>query len=215
MAIDLYKAKPDLSDIDPYLLTHVGVGVATVLILLLSFLFLILPQFARLGDINNKITEESALSQEKIEEVRREKNKKLSELEKEKQEILTIEKSLAEKKEISMLLDKFVITAKRRRLEFTYIKPLASSLTTLSLSNQASQSRAKGNAAANSISLVEMPIEIKLESGYTDFLGFLREIEQLEKTLGIKSLTIRGNEKNPSRHEESLVMSVYQLAGSQ
>ncbi len=114
-------------------------------------------------------------------------------------EKLAISKSkLGMKKDISTLLDKFIITAKKRNLEFTYIKPLPKQETILE--NEGTK-----------LFVTEFPIIIELESGFNDFIQFLWDTEHSDELFKIKKLSIKINPKNPVRHKQSLTLSVYQL----
>ncbi|MCK5393590.1 MAG: hypothetical protein KAI91_04570, partial [Candidatus Omnitrophica bacterium] len=57
----------------------------------------------------------------------------------------------------------------------------------------------------------ETPIIIELESGFSEFIQFLWDIEHSEELFKIKKLTIKINPKNALRHKQSLTLSVYQL----
>ncbi len=212
MAIDLKTTKPGIKDVDPYLLVNIGIGVSSLVLILLSFILLISPTLTKYKTVKEEISKEISITPDKIDALRKDKG----ELEKKKEDVFNnlkkLKDDLAVNKDISHLLDRFIYTAKRRRLEFTYIKPLKSQVKVIDQNQTMGlPATTQPNQQPITVSVLEIPIEIKLEAGYLDFVGFLKEIESLEKTLNINSLRIINNPKNPIKHNVEINMSIYQL----
>ncbi|MCK5493649.1 MAG: type 4a pilus biogenesis protein PilO [Candidatus Omnitrophica bacterium] len=162
------------------------------------WVLLINPLTIKNKEINVKLNSISRIDKKEISNLMSTKDSLNQEKDKLINDIEVSRSKLSLKKDISTLLDKFILTAKKRNLEFTYIKPLPKQETILE--NEETKLFVK-----------ETPIIIELESGFSEFIQFLWDIEHSEELFKIKKLTIKINPKNALRHKQSLTLSVYQL----
>ena len=195
MAISLDKTKRNLLT---GFFINIFISILSLAFLGISLVFLINPLTIKNKDLKVKLNSISRIDKNEISKLMSTKDSLNQEKDKLNDNIAISRSKLSLKKDISTLLDKFILTAKKRNLEFTYIKPLPKQETILE--NEETKLFAK-----------ETPIIIELESGFSEFIQFLWDIEHSEELFKIKKLTIKINPKNALRHKQSLTLSVYQL----
>ena len=195
MAISLDKTKRNLLT---GFFINIFISILSLAFLGISLVFLINPLTIKNKDLKVKLNSISRIDKNEISKLMSTKDSLNQEKDKLNDNIAISRSKLSLKKDISTLLDKFILTAKKRNLEFTYIKPLPKQETILE--NEETKLFAK-----------ETPIIIELESGFSEFIQFLWDIEHSDELFKIKKITIEINPKNALRHKQSLTLSVYQL----
>ena len=195
MAISLDKTKRNLLT-DFFI--NIFVSILSLVFLGILWLFLITPLTIKSKELNVKLNSILRIDKNEISNLVSTKDSLNKEKNKLNKDLTISRNKLSLKKDISTLLDKFIQTAKKRNLEFTYIKPLPKQETILE--NEETKLVVK-----------ETPILIELESGFSEFIQFLWDTEHSDELFKIKKLTIEINPKNAFRHKQSLTLSVYQL----
>ena len=160
--------------------------------------FLINPRCREIKNMNQRISSLSKLNQEEINQFNQKEEKLIYEKNLVTNKVESAKGILRGNRNISNILDQFITTAKKRSLEFTYLKPLAK------------KDASFKNEDIN-LTFQEVPISVKLESGFLEFLNFLWDAEHGLQTFKISDLSIEKNSQNPARHRESITISVYQL----
>ena len=195
MAISLDKTKRNLLT---GFFINIFVSILSLVFLGILWLYLITPLTIKSKELNVKLNSISRIDKNEIPNLVSTKDSLNKEKNKLNKNLAISRSKLSLKKDISTLLDKFIQTAKKRNLEFTYIKPLPKQETILE--NEGTK-----------LVIKETPILIELESGFSEFIQFLWDIEHSDELFKIKKLTIEINPKNAFRHKQSLTLSVYQL----
>ena len=195
MAISLDKTKRNLLT---GFFINIFVSILSLVFLGILWLYLITPLTIKSKELNVKLNSISRIDKNEIPNLVSTKDSLNKEKNKLNKNLAISRSKLSLKKDISTLLDKFILTAKKRNLEFTYIKPLPKQETILE--NEGTK-----------LVIKETPILIELESGFSEFIQFLWDIEHSDELFKIKKLTIEINPKNAFRHKQSLTLSVYQL----
>lgn len=177
---------------------NVSTVVGPLILAIILWILFIAPKASLIGELKRKIKSVSALKDEAIVLFVKEKDELVKRRDAAENKIMVSKKRLSEKKDVPMLLDKFILIAQRRKLEFTYIKPLQKKNKIL-------------EAEGVKMIIKEIPVSLEMEAGFAEFLGFLWETEHSEEIFKITDLTIGKNPKSPLRHKEKITLSVYQL----
>ena len=110
--------------------------------------------------------------------------------------LFRLEIGLKEKQNISTLLDGLIMTARKRNIEFTYVKPLPQKNIILKDIN---------------LHIMQIPVSVELEASFSDFIGFLWETEKMKFNLQVNQISIETNPKNNLKHIEKITVSVFEL----
>ena len=156
----------------------------------------IAPSKVKLKKVHAQANSFKAIGKQEIFDLGKQKSRLSEEKESIIKKIGNMEERLRQEKNISILLDKFILTAKKRKLEFTHVKPLPTKNIMLKEIN---------------MSLLEIPVALELEASFNEFLEFLWETERLDLFLKIKQLSIVTDSGNTLRHKEKITISVHQL----
>lgn len=196
MAINLTKINKQKISKD------VAVNAATVIapfiLAVILWVVFISPKASSIGELKQKMKVVLSLKNSDIERLVKEKVELVRKKNAAEDKIMASKKRLSEKKDIPMLLDKFILIAQRRKLEFTLIKPLKKKDKIL-------------ETEGVEMSIKEIPVSLEMEAGFAEFLGFLWETEHSEEIFRITDLTIEKNSESSVRHKEKIILSVYEL----
>ena len=196
MPVDLTKTTT--KKISENTIVNASIGIGSLVLIIILWVLLVQPKFSVVRELKQKIKSVSTLDEKELVFLAKEKNTLIKKKNTVDNKIILARKKLSEEKDIPTLLDKFILTAQKRKLEFTYIKPLAKKDRTL-------------EDDGVKMFIKEIPIALEMEAGFAEFLGFLWEAEHSEEIFKITDLTIDKNPKNPVRHKEKLTISIYQL----
>ncbi len=198
MAIDLTKVSK--SKLPKETAVNISViGGAVILSIILLFIF-VSPRLKAISDLKVKINSVSGLRESETKTLITEKDSLAKEKNIISNKTIIAKNKLRKNKDISSVLDKFLFTAKRRRLEFTYIKPLDKKNETLVNEDV-------------TLAIRETPIALEMQARFTEFLGFLWEAEHSDQAFKIVELTIEKPDSKTLRQKEKLTVNVYQLQG--
>ena len=196
MAIDLTKVTK--SQLPKNTIINASIAAGSIVLAIILWILFVNPKTAAIRELKVKINSVSGLNEAETLSLTKEKDK----LVKEKNVIankMTLSKDkLFRNKDISSVLDRFLSTAKKRKLEFTYIKPLSKKEETLT--NQDVTLRIK-----------ETPVALEMQARFTEFLGFLWETEHSDQAFKIIELTIEKPNKKTLKQKEKLTVNIYQL----
>lgn len=196
MPVDLSTtAKRKLSE---NMIVNISVIGGSFLCVIILWILLISPKATAVNDLKKKIASVSALDEREIISLAKEKDMLLKKKNRVDNKLIIAKKKLSEEKDIPTLLDKFILTAQKRKLEFTYIKPLAKK--DIVLEDEGVR-----------MLIREIPISLEMEAGFAEFLGFLWDAEHSGEIFRITSLSIEKNPRNPIRHKEKITLSIYHL----
>jgi|TARA_B100000315_G_scaffold226607_1_gene233666 Tfp pilus assembly protein PilO len=196
MPVDLSKTTK--RKISENMIVNISVIGGSFLFVIILWILLIHPKVTAVKDLKQKIASVSALDEREIASLAKEKDVLLKKKNKVDNKLIIAKKKLSEEKDIPTLLDKFILTAQKRKLEFTYIKPLDKKDKIL-------------EDEGVRMHIKEIPISLEMEAGFAEFLGFLWEAEHSGEIFRITNLTIEKNPKNPIRHRERITLSIYHL----
>jgi len=194
MALDLTKTRKTKMPVGIFI--NVGAVMLSLALFITLWTIKLSPKKMKIRQLEEEAKTVETISKKQIAGMEKEKQRLIQEKNRIYNEIAGFEEKLRGKKDISTLLDQFIFTARKRRLEFTYIRPLPQKDIILKDVN---------------IRLREVPISLELEAGYMEFVGFLWETENIDPYLRIKQLSIEDNPGNPARHKEKITVSVHQL----
>ncbi|UCC95856.1 MAG: type 4a pilus biogenesis protein PilO [Candidatus Omnitrophota bacterium] len=196
MALDLTKTVRVKIPKDT--LINSAVAILSIVLVIILWALLVNPKISLMKELKRGIQSVSGFNEEEMARLTQKKSTLTQEKNKMVQGIASLKKELLQRKDISTILDKLILTARRRKLEFTAIKPLSKK-----------ESVIKSEGVTRFIR--EIPVSLELEAGFSEFLGFLWETEHSEQTFKITELSIEKNPQNPLRHKERLSISIYQL----
>lgn len=220
MAIDFTAKNPVVMSMDDQITISV-IGGAIALTALLVFLCTLpinmkLKQQQKRLDLIRSVNLSSIASMEKDEQGLKSEDKRVID------ELGELEVMLSQQKDVSNLIDAFVDTAAERNLTFDSLQPLPGNIIKLddeeeedSKGRKGRKSRSKskpkvvGKAKKEEEKVVfsETIMQIELSATFNDFLAFLWETENLDKTLRVKYLTIN-NDGRPNLYKYNVVISV-------
>lgn len=196
MPVDLTKnAKKTISK---NLIVSLSVAAGSLILAVILWVVLISPKVSAIRELKQKIKSVSSLKNGDVAFFAREKETLTKNKAKINSKVAVFKRRLSEEKDVPTLLDKLILTARRRKLEFTYIKPLKRKDKIL-------------EDEGVKMFIKEIPVSLEMEAGFAEFLGFLWETEHSDDIFKITGLSIEPNPKNPARHKEKLTLSIYQL----
>ena len=196
MSIDL--AKVSKSPVSKKLLINSSIVVVGLILAIILGILFINPEIKAIRALKIKISDISNLNEREIINLTKEKSNLVKDKNKISNKIILAKNKLFNNKDISSVLDSFLLTAKKRKLEFTYIKPLSGKIEAL----------IDGDVILN---VRQMSIVLEMQAEFADFLGFLWEAEHSDQSFKIIELTIEKSAKKTLTQKERLVVNVYQL----
>lgn len=180
------------------MVVNISIITGSLILGVILWILLISSKVSAIKELEQKIKSVAILKGKDIKLLNQEKDKLIKNKDRLAGKVKISKKKLSEEKDVPTLLDKFILTAQRRKLEFTYIKPLKKKDKIL-------------EDDGVKMFIKEIPVALEMEAGFAEFLGFLWEAEHGEEIFKITGLTIEKNYKNPVRHKEKLTISIYQL----
>lgn len=196
MPIDLLRT--DKKKISKNMVVNISVIAGSLILGVILWISFISPKVSLIKKVEQNIKSVTVLKGEDIKLLNWEKDKLIKKKDSLASKVRISKRRLSQEKDVPTLLDKFILTAQRRKLEFTQIKPLKKKDKIL-------------EDDGVKMFMKEIPVSLEMEAGFAEFLGFLWEAEHSEEIFKITDLTIEKNHKNPVRHKEKLTISVYQL----
>lgn len=211
MAIDFTAKNPVVMGMDSQI--TITVIVASVLLTPLLVFLLTMP-------INNKYKKHQSrlklirsVNLNAINGMQEEEKRLKIETDRISSELAYLEQMLSQQKDVSNLIDSFVETAEERNLTFDSLQPLPSNIIHIDVPENDPQSGRKGRTAAGNETDEDKPvfsetvIQIELTASFNDFLTFLWETENLDKTLRVKYLSVLPSGR-PEIYKYNIVISV-------
>lgn len=204
MSIDFNK-KPT-KKIPINLLINVGITVASIIFFIIAWTLTINPKKITLEELKNKTKIMSVITDTKISILKQDKVTLTAAKDDIVKKIDFLKKGLIEEKNISTLLERFALNARRRNLTFSSIRPSTPETITIQESE-----KSKGIEQGISLKMEKTSIALELEAGFFDFLGFLWDTEHVDQYLKTGDLTIEANPQKGFLRKEKLILNVYRL----
>jgi len=164
-----------------------------VLIIIIFFSFIFLPLNRKLSDLKTQIrSKESVLV--RFERSGVDFNKLTTDIKELEVKITEYEKKLLEGKQADILIDTLKDITAESYIKFSSIEP---------------QTPKKFSLTKQKDIYFELPIKVKLKSGYYELIDFLAKIEKAGRLMKITDLEIKGSSGNIWEHSVLLLISTF------
>lgn len=166
---------------------------AMVIAIILFFNFIFMPQKRTLSDLSSKVkTKKDLFSQAEATAQSIDKlNASIDNLEK---EIRELEERLPEQIEANLLIETLKDITKGSKIQFISIEP---------------KKPEKFEMAGQQQVYLELPIMVRLKSGYDELSDFIKKIESSKRLMKVSSLKIRADPSNVWEHSIELTISTF------
>ena len=194
MAIDLTGTKNIKLPLK--LCINIACGIVFLFTFLILWKILILPKAQASQRLTDQFRSSKIVAKKEISNLNNEKKTLMRNRDLLSKRLFRLEIGLKEKQNISTLLDGLIMTARKRNIEFTYVKPLPQKNIILKDIN---------------LHIMQIPVSVELEASFSDFIGFLWETEKMKFNLQVNQISIETNPKNNLKHIEKITVSVFEL----
>lgn len=214
MAIDFTSQKQLDISLDAKI--TIGVIAGSVVLAILLSIVTTMPINAKIKENKSRLNLIRSVNLSSVNVMAKEETKLLTEKERVDTEFDELKIMLTKKRDVSNLIDSFLLTAKERNLTFNSIQPLPGKLIYEEEKDKAnSRSRGRTKDDEPRIPLFEETVMgLELDASFADFLVFLWDTEKLDRTLRLKSLNVLTN-TSTGIHRYRMVISVFKYLGKQ
>jgi len=204
MAIDFNKKTTKKLPIN--LLINIGITVASILFFIFAWGLTIKPKKITMANLENKAKIMSVITDTQISALKQDKVTLGTTKDGIVNKIDSLKKGLTEEKNISTLMERFALNARKRNLTFSSIRPSMPEAITVQ-----EDEKSRGTNQGITLKMEKISIALELEAGFFDFLGFLWDTEHVDQYLKTAELSIEINPQKGALRKERLTLNVYRL----
>lgn len=205
MAIDFNKKQTP--EIPINLLINIGITICSIFFFIIAWVLTIKPKKITMENLENKAKIMSVITDTQVSTLKQDKVTLTAAKDTINNKIDSITNVLLEEKNISTLMEKIALNARKRKLTFSSIKPSIAERTAL---QEDEKSRGK-NTTPITLTMDKISIALELEADFFDFLGFLWDTEHVDQFLRIAEFSIEKNSQKGHLNKERLNLNIYQL----
>ncbi|MFA5271443.1 MAG: hypothetical protein WC412_03760 [Candidatus Omnitrophota bacterium] len=204
MAIDFNKKPSKKLPIN--LLINIGIAVGSILFFVIAWVLTINPKKITMANLEKKAKIMSVITDTQISTLKQDKVTLTTTKDDVAGKIASLKNGLIEEKNISTLMERFALNARKRNLTFSSIRPSMPETITVQ-----EDEKSRGKDPAILLKMEKTSIALELEAGFFDFLGFLWDTEHVDQYLKTADLSIETNPQKGALRKERLTLNVYRL----